>query len=140
MQSALYQIENPPDAWANAANLATKCSSITGSGCSISKPVDLNDSATAFANFGVPIRVGSQSANATSPDLSFRWSASASASACSLLSPSPSLYSHVLQLDVSCGHKEVTIFTSNGQCQIDARKYSPSGPVGLCPITSMPIS
>jgi hypothetical protein len=136
-----YQIEKPPDARRNAVNLATQCSSTIGSSCQKARPCDRSNASIAAPvdGFAWLIIAGSQSAAATSPDRNFRSSASASARACALLSPSPSLVFQCLQGDVSCGHNVVITLTSKGHRQIDARKYSPSGAVGLRPLTSMPM-
>jgi hypothetical protein len=116
-------------------NLATQCSSTIGSSCQKARPCDRSNASIAAPvdGFAWLIIAGSQSAAATSPDRNFRSSASASATPCALLSPSPSLVFQCLQGDVSCGHNVVTTLTSKGHRQIDARKYSPSGAVGLRP-------
>jgi len=86
------------------------------------------------------VMLGLRRAAATSPDRSFRSIALPSASACPLSRPSPSLACQCLQPDVSCGQRVVIIFISSGRCEINARKYAPSGPSGFWPYTSMPIS
>jgi hypothetical protein len=53
--AAHYQIEKPPDARTNAANLPTKCSSITGSWCSTITPCDWSSAVMAAPVFAVVI-------------------------------------------------------------------------------------
>ena len=124
-----------------AASIKRPSGHTIGSSCEKARPCDRSNASIAAPvdGFAWLIIAGSQSAAATSPDRNFRSSASASARACALLSPSPSLVFQCLQGDVSCGHNVVITLTSKGHRQIDARKYSPSGDVGLRPLTSMPM-
>jgi hypothetical protein len=141
MRFAFHQIAKPPDARTNEANLATYVSSTSSSHNSdTSFPPNACSIAAIIGGSAWHVMTGSRRAAATSPDRSFCSIALPSASACALLSPSPSLVCQCLQPTVSCGHRVVIIFTSTGHFEIDARKYTPSGPAGFRPYTSMPIS